>query len=500
MKPILNRLIKVAFLIAFLGSPLITSGTSVIHLDGHAKLHFRFCYQELVGYTMDVSSNIPPCLVVYNIKTRSIVWQRRIEHVYSDLNLMPDGTLFMIDMQFLYQVNIQDGVTLRTIDLESLSWPITTRPKNPYILKLEEAEESLSSREMTKEVKDYLLKLGETKRELTAWLKWRTQFTLEQITPTLFFIQRRSHSGLGGFSAIMTEDWIIYNFTNNNIVQSGLGAKLAGRGASDEIILYDSSQDYDRLFTFKNGASLNIGKILSTDHPDWRLGSQSKLWTGGHSHDKRYLINFEQQIENDNTAGIIEKEHYAIYDSRTNQLAYLELEPVKEYYTHLVLQKTNLVRYSYYASSETNPAPLYIESFDFRGNSIAKITFPGAAQNRLLRFQGRTTQDDLIFTDFISAGGTDTENHYTVTGCVFVVEVPSLRIKANHKLPATQGLGFKAVSDTDQTVQVEGNIDIQFMKTDSLPHQFIVRCLDVYSGKELWRFKKDVVIQKQKNP
>lgn len=82
---------------------------------------------------------------------------------------------------------------------------------------------------------------------------------------------------------------------------------------------------------------------------------------------------------------------------------------------------------------------------------------------------------------------------------MFVVEIPSLKIKVTHQLPVIQGgLNIKAVEDTDQIVQVQGNIDLETMKTESQPHQFIVRGMDVYSGKELWRFKEDVVIRKIK--
>jgi len=521
MKPNLKLVTSFAFLIVLLVSTLTTKGTSIsdIHLDGYAHLRFRFCRQELVGYTTEVTSNIPPCLVVYNLKTSNIAWQHKIDSIYTDLQVMPDGTLLLVDNHFLRQLNIQDGKTLRTIDLELLSWPITERPKHPYILGYEKAEESLRSQEMTKDVKDELLKLRAKKNELMIWLAWDTQFTLERITPSLFFVKRRSRQGFGT-SAVESSDWVIYNATNNTVVKSGIGAELVGRGAPDEAILYGFLQEYDRLFTFRNGASLDIDKMLSTGHPGWKLGTESKSWTSGHSHDGRCLISYEQFIANDNTVDETDKEqdvfsfsgniisqkddskdHYALYDSRTQQLTYLDLDRVKGHCTRLVLHNTNLVRYSYCASSETNPVPFFIESLDFTGKSIAKLTIPSTSQNRRLWFCGRSTQGELIFVDSSSVGNRLEEETYSQAKRIFVIEAPSLKIKAQYQIPAAHGsLNYDKDDNADKIIQVEGHVDIQHMKNDTQPHQFIVRCLDLYSGNELWSFKRDVIIQKQKSP
>jgi hypothetical protein len=95
--------------------------------------------------------------------------------------------------------------------------------------------------------------------------------------------------------------------------------------------------------------------------------------------------------------------------------------------------------------------------------------------------------------------GSCAEDPQTATGGVVVVEIPSLRIKAEHRFPVDPGeFHIKALSNSDQIVHVIGNEQFPKMYSESQPHQFIVRGMDVYSGKELWRFKEDVVIRKKK--
>jgi hypothetical protein len=501
MKPIIKRLLSLACLFTLLGFPLITRGTSIIHRDGYAKLSISFYHKELVGYTMDVSGDQSPYLVVYNHKNNKVAWRRKINYLYADVHVTTDGTLFLQDQHFLYQINVNDGRTLKAIDLAPLSWPPTTLPKDRRIVSLEEREKELNKKELTEEEKEELVKLREVLRELTARLVWETRYTLELLTPTTLFIHRRLLRGFGCTRDIYT-DWIVQDLNNNSALQSGSGAEFAGRVSPEEIILNEFAHENEHLFNIKNGASRDIGKMLSADRPGWRIWPQSYGLLKELSHDQRCLINFEQQIENDNNAGITDKKHYALYDSRTEKFTYLDLNHVNEHCTSLLLHSTNVVRYSSSLSyeSKTNPSPLWIESYDFTGKRIAKTTLSVTAQDRHLWFSGRTTKGDLIFTDYVSYGGTGAEDPYTVTGGVFVVEVPSLKIKATHQLPVVQGgLNIKAVENTDQFVQVQGNIDLETMKTESQPHQLIVRGLDVYSGKELWRFKEDVVIRKLKD-
>lgn len=502
MKSIINRAISIAFVVTVLGFPLATRGTSVIHLDGYAKLSIVFCHQELVGYTMDISGDKSHDLIVYNSKNNEVVWRRKIDTWLVDARVTADGTLFLLDEHFIYQISVNNGKTRNAIDLRTLSWPPTTLPKDRRIVSLEEREEELNKKELTEEEKEELVKLREIKKIMTAWLVWETRYTLEQLTPSTFFIQRTFFQGFG-CSRTEVKNWIIFNFTNNNVMQSGTGAELVGRVSPEESILFEFAYENERLLTMQKGVSRDIGKILSADRPGWRIGAESRGWPNKLIHDQRCLINFEQQVENGNNAGITDKKHYALYDSRAGRFTYLDLESMTGHCTRLVLHSTNVVRYSSSLSfeSKTNASPLWIESYDLTGKSIAIKTLSGTTTDRrLLWFQGRTTKGDLTFTDSISYGGTGAADPYSVTGGVFVVEVPSLKIKATHQLPVIQGgLDIKAVEDTDQIVQVQGNIDLGTMKTASQPHQFIVRGMDVYSGKELWRFKEDVVIRKLKD-
>jgi hypothetical protein len=450
---------------------------------------------------MDVSGDKSPYLVVYNHKNNKVAWRRKINYLYADVHVTTDETLFLLDEHFLYQINVNDGRTLKAIDLAPLSWPPTTLPKHRLIKGMEELEAELNRKELTEEEKVDLLKVRELKRELTARLVWETRYTLELLTPATLFINRTLSQYFGCTRDIYTH-WIVQELNSHNVLQSGSKAGLVGRVSPEEIILIGFDDENERLFTMRKEGARDIGKLLSADHPGWRIWSRSYGWREELSHDKRCLINFDQPIENENNTGITDKEHYALYDGRTGRFKYLDLEPITGHYTSLVLHGTSLVRYSHSAvfDGKTNSSPLWIESYDLTGKRITKTTLSVTAQDRHLWFRGRTAKGDLIFTDYISYGGTGAADPYSETGGVFVVEVPSLKIKATHQLPVIQGgLDIKAVEDTDQIVQVQGNIDLETMQTESQPHQFIVRGLDVYSGKELWRFKEDVVIRKLKD-
>ena len=501
MKPIIKRLLSFAFLFTLLGFPLVTRGTSIMHLDGYAKLNICFCYKDLVGYTMDISGDTSHNLVVYNTRRKNVEWRRKVSTWLLKTLVTDDGQLLLVDGHSLYQINVLDGKTQNAIDLKTLPWPPTVLPKDRLSKGLEEREKELIKKALSEVEKEELAELRKLKLLLAKQLNWNTAYTLELVSHAALFIHR-TRSQTYGCTRNEGTDWILQDLNKNRMLQSGSWATFIGKVSPEEIILFEFPDDNERLLTIGKGGSRDIGKILSSDRPGWSLRYVSQGWHDELLHNQRCLIKFKQQTEFDNNVAIADKEHYALYDNRTGRFTYLSLEPIKEHYTRLVLHSTHVVRYSRHLSfeSETNASPLWIESYDLTGKRIAKTTLSGTAQDRHLWFHGRTKEGDLIFEDSISYGGTGAENPYTVTGGVFVVEIPSLKIKATHQLPVIQGgLNIKPVEDTDQIVQVQGNIDLETMKTESQPHQFIVRGLDVYSGKELWRFKEDVVVRKLKD-
>ena len=500
MKPIINRLITLAFFITLLGHPF-AAHAALIQREGFAELSIRFCHHELVGYTKNISGDKSYDLVVYNSKNNQVAWRRKIDNWFIDARVTDAGALFLLDGHTLYQLNVFDGRTVNVIDLETLAWPPTKKPKELFVGQIQELEERLKVDELQEEDKQSLQnKLDELKR-LSEKFGWKSIYAEVVLTPTTLFLSRQILRKTGCILERNSDDWIALDLATFKQQQAGTDDVFLGYAAPEEIFI-SKLLFPERLITINKGTIRDIGKILASDHPGWSLGSASRGSLEERSHDKRCLINFNQEIKKDNDAGKTDKEHYAVYDSRTGCFTYLDLEPITRYYTSLVLQRTNLVRYSHSAAvdGKTNSSPLWIESCDLTGKRIAKTTLSGTAQDRHLWFQGRTTKGDLIFTDYISYCGTGVEYPYTVTGGVVVVEIPSLKIKATHQLPDIQGgLDIKAVENTDQIVQVQGNRDLKTMKSESQPHQFIVRGMDVYSGKELWRFKEDVVIRKLKD-
>jgi hypothetical protein len=523
MKPILHHLIKFAFLVLMVNFPLDTRALSPaqIHLEGYAKLGVHFHHQDLIGYTMEVSGDESPCLIVYNLRKHKVEWRRELTNTYATVYVSPDGTLYLLDKNYLYQLNIDNGKMLCDTDLNKLPWPQKSLPKHDIILKLEAAEAELSQKIPTDEEKMELARLRECIRELNARLVWETEYTIQQLSPSNFYIQRTLNRRLGCIGD-MHANYIIRDFYKNSTLQSGFMGEVISRLSPEESILLEYClESDDKLLRIKNGVTRDIGTLLSKDRPRWKLGHESRGYSRGLSHDKRCLINYEQYIESDNAVDENSKEddtifkgnatnlkednkyHYALYDSRTELFTYLDLDRTNKHYTSLVLQSTNVIRYSTSISyeSKTNPSTLWIESYDFNGKRTAHMTLSGTiTEDRRLWFLGRTTKDDLVFEDFISYGSAGSKDPYTVTGRVFVVESPSLKIKAQHQLPVCiGGMNITLVPNMDQIVQVDGNIDLETMKNPSQPHQFIVRGIDVYSGKELWRFTEDVTIRKLKS-
>lgn len=498
MKPIIKRLLSLAFLFTLLGQAS-TAHAALIQREGFAELSICFCHQDLVGYTMDISGDTSHNLVVYNSKSNQVAWRRTIGDCFVDTRVTDAGKLFLLDGHTLYQLNVFDGKPVNVIDLETLAWPPTKKPKELFVGQIQELEERLKVDELQEEDKQSLLKKLDEIKRLAESLGWKSTYALVALTPTTLFLRRQILRNMGCVRDKHSDDWIALDLATFKQQQAGTDDIFLGHVPPDEIILC-APLFSKRLIAINKGAIRDIGKVLSEDRPGWSLGSRSSGWVDELSYDQKCLIHFYQEINSKSDVSKTEKEHYALYDGRTGRFNYLDLEPITGHYTSLVLHNTNLVRYSHSASSETNPSPLWIESYDLTGKRIAKTTLSVTAQDRHLWFSGRTTKGDLIFTDYISCGGTGAEDPYTVTGGVFVVETPSLTIKATHQLPVIQGgLDIKAVENTDQIVQVQGDIDLETMKVKSQPHQFIVRGMDVYSGKELWRFKEDVVIRKLKD-
>jgi hypothetical protein len=507
MKPIREHLMISVFLIALLIPPPRVWAETRIHLDGYASLYFLFAYQDIIGCEVEVSGDKSKYLLAYNRRTKNVSWRRQIDQLLFNPCVSDNGKYFFIEDNYLHCINVLDGKALHVIDLRTLQWPPIPEPDNRTSRELTEIMDELRSPELSPKYRQALT--NETKaleeklieeRQNAANAPIEIWYPTLALTPTSVFIGRRISIGdkYHPEPKLDADDWILLDLDTYKFKRSGEGERIFGRVSPNEFILGTKNSD-DRLESLKNNTVKDIKHILDKDRPGWSLRSSNALFEECSSHDNRCLIDFFQHSRDDSATIKADWEHYALYDSRTENFSYLDLEPIKGDYTSLALQNTNLVRYSSSTSGETNSSSLWIESLDLNGNRISHMTLSDPGKHHYLSFCGRTTKGDVIFSDSCIYDGSCVEDPQTATGGVVVVEIPSLRIKAEHRFPVDPGeFHIKALSNSDQIVHVIGNEQFPKMHSESQPHQFIVRGMDVYSGKELWRFKEDVVIRKKK--
>jgi hypothetical protein len=481
-----------------------------IHLDGYAHLYVVFSYQDIIGCEVEVSGNKSHYLLAYNTRTKNVSWRRQIGQSLYDPSVSDKGKLFFIEGNYLHCINVLDGKALHVIDLRTLQWPPIPEPDDRTSRILSELRDELKEpklspvykQELKNEIKALEWKLIE-ERQNAANAPIEIWYPTLALTPTSVFIGRRISIGSKYYPEpkLDADDWILLDLDTYRFKRSGEDERIFGRVSPDEFIL-GKQYSSDRLSCLKNNTIMDIKHILDKDRPGWSLRSSHVLLKEWASHDNRWLIEFIQHSRDDSATIKADWEHYALYDSRTENFSYLDLEPIKGVYTDLFILSTNLVRYSRTTSGETktNSSFVWIESIDFKGNRVAHRTLSDNGKYRYLSFSGRTTKGDVIFSDSSTYYGSCAEDSTTATGGVVVVEIPSLRIKAGHRFPVDPNdFHIESLANTDLIVQVQGDIDFAIMKTESQPHQFIVRGMDVYSGKELWRFKEDVVIRKLKD-
>ena len=509
MKSIRDHLLISIFLIAMLMPIPRVWATMRIHRDGYAHLYVVFSFQDIIGCEVEVSGNKSKYLLAYNTRTKNVSWRRQIDQSLYAPSVSDKGKLFFIEGNYLHCINVLDGITIHVIDLRTLQWPPFPEPDDSTSRILGELRDDLKDPNLSQEFKQTLrdeIKTFEWKlideRQNAANAPIEIWYPTLVLTPTSVFIGRRISIGskYNPEPKLDTEDWILLDLDTYKFKRSGEGERIFGRVSPDEFIL-GAQYSSDRLSSLKSNTIKDLKHILDKDRPGWSLRSSHVLLEEWASHDNRWLSEFIQHSRDDSATIKADLEHYALYDSRTENFSYLDLEPIKGDYTDLFILSTNLVRYSRSTSGDTktNSSSLLIEVYSLQGQRINQKLYHDYGHYRSLDIAGRTTKGDLVFTDQSYYGGTGMGYPYAATGGVLVVEIPSLKIKATHQLPIIQGrLDIKAVENTDQIVLVQDNIDFQSMKTDSLPHQFIVRGMDVYSGKELWRFKEDVLIRKLK--
>jgi hypothetical protein len=510
MKPIREHLLISVFLIALFIQPPRVWADMRGHLDGYAHLYVIFSYQDIIGCEVEVSGDKSPYLLAYNTRTKNVSWRRQIDKRLFDTCVNDKGQLLFIEGNYLHCINVLNGKAIHVIDLRNLQWPPIPKNDDSTSRMLAELKDVIKEPKLPPEDKQYLKdeikRLEEQlieERKIAANTPKEIVYPTLALMPTSVLIERRIliSSKYNSEFKQDAEDWILLDLDTYTLKRSGEGERIFGKVSPEELIL-GSPNSNNRLSSLKNNTIKDFKHILDKDRPGWSLRSSIALFEESSSHDNRCLIDFRQQIRDDNNTVKQDWEHYALYDSRTGGFTYLDLDPRKEYYTNLLLQNTNLVRYSRCTSlnAKTNSSSLWIESLDLSGNCISHMTLSGAENHRYFSFCGRTTKGDVIFSDSSNYGGSLAEYPYTATGGVVVVEIPSLRIKAQHRFPQDSAdLYIESQANTDQIVHVIGNDRIPKMQSESQPHQFIVRAMDVYSGKELWRFTEDVVIRKLKN-
>jgi hypothetical protein len=510
MKPIREHLLISVFLIALLIPPPRVWAETRIHLDGYASLYFLCAYQDIIGCEVEVSGDKSPYLLAYNTRTKNVSWRRKIDHLLFNPCVSDKGKFFFIEDNYLHCINVLNGKTLHVIDLRTLHWPPIPEPDNWISREFSEIMDELRTSDLSPEYRQALKnEIKALEERLIEERQNATSATIEiwyptlALTPTSLFIGRRISIATtrDPKPKLHSEDWILLDLDTYKFKRSGEGERIFGRVSPEELILGKPSSS-DFLSSLKNNTTKDMKPILDKDRPGWSMRFSNVLSEELASHDNRCLIEFIQHSKDDSATIKADWEHYALYDSRTENFSYLGLEPIKGDYTDLFLLSTNLVRYSRCSSesTKTNSSFVWIESLDFKGNRVARRILSDIATYRYFSFCGRTTKSDVVFSDSSMYDGSCAEDPQTATGGVVVVEIPSLRIKAEHRFPVDPGeFHIKALSNSDQIVHVIGNEQFPKMYSESQPHQLIVRGLDVYSGKELWRFKEDVVIRKLKD-
>jgi hypothetical protein len=484
-------------LLAVFVCPPVVRGTTLIPCDGFACMYAIHAQDDFMICTMRLSGDTNRYLLAFSTAAGKAAWRRKTGDWVFQVVPGTKGEFFFIDDATLHRCRLSDGSTIDTLNLGSLQWPAFDVPQTRLPGTAERLRQLLAEKpDMTEADKKDLREMIQ-RVERAGGLKTDFRYYSLVLTPSTLFFWRSVTCWEDGCVRMRMPQWIAVDRATHAVRRAGTSEAFIGKVADDCVLLGDSTES--TLLLFDKGQSRVVGQDVLQGRKPWRLYTSFPTPSQTAScHSNQCLIEFRQQVD----GGLLSNVNAcAVYNGATSSFTCINPEWKPAGQTGWVLHGSNVVQYLQ-CSPDTNATTLAMESYDMQGNRIARMALPGVNCRQHLVFQGTTSRGDLVFLDDTYYGSEFLGEPNSVTGAVLVVEAPSLAVKARHSLNAGAApqmqLSCYVPPDTDQIVQVLGNGELYKMEKETQTHPFVIRALDVYSGKERWRIREDAVVRKIK--
>ena len=518
-------LVPFALLPAWHACPPAACGADPMPYYGDANMHIALSQDEIIVCSMRLSgeTNRPSAsftsshtsrgvrqenedshsLVAFNTKTGKVAWRRRTQNWIFAMEAGSKGEIFFIDASNLYRCRLSDGSTIDTLDLGSLKWPSFEAPEERTPDTIRRLRETLAEPDLKEEAKavfEVRLKRIEQSGGMKTYFKYYNLI----LTPYTMFVWRYVSCQELDQVRMCIMQWVAADRNTREVRLSGTEEEYVGRLSEDRVILGDGSED-SRLMLVEKGKMRVIGSAFLQGKKPWcLLTTFPPPEATAICHNSQCLIEFRQATFDHTWATML---GCAVYNGANDTFSWIAPQWKPAGQIGWVLHGSNVVQYISSCGGSTNAITLGMESYDMQGTRIAHRDLAWEDNRRSLAFRGKTSRGDLVFSDTAyygvpeAWGGADI---MTVTGSVMVVEVPSLALKARYNVtdgesPQRQ-ISLRMLTQTNQVLQLFGSRYGFKMEKETQPHSFVIRALDVYSGKELWRMREDVTIIGRRSP
>jgi hypothetical protein len=490
-------------------------------LEGFATL-------DVVAGTDDVAmatvahSGARATLFAYDTKTKRVMWRRRLRRNYARVSLAGDE-FFMVDADILSANELATGKQIWAFDLTRVKRRPWRKEKVAALARrIEKLQKTLDDRKdlSNEEALNLRARMAESRLDMEV-LK-RKQAILDELENDLgksfgvgFQYGRPLCSGshIVVFRAMVSDlpcqargifsDWVAVDRATGKSVSTEECEWL--RKAGDTIIFESPARDQDkRLCTIRDGNVTDITKKITGGIHGWYVDSFYAMATIQTSVGNTCMFGFSR-------TGLAGKTDVAVFRATDATVRFIQPDHKKAKGTNVewVLLPDHVLRFSRHHWDGRPDTVLWIESYDLDGKLLKarEITRKSDKNQsyRCLDFAGTTPRGDVLVMDYTYSSRQTADDDVECSGTLapsrvdlLVMGIPDLAIKRTVGL-STNGCTFHDVyarRQSDVVYQVLGNVEWSRMRKDVHPHELILRAVDVYSGKELWRHVEKVEVKK----
>jgi hypothetical protein len=452
-----NHLLWLALIVCLSALPALAQ---MVHVDGYTEACFVAASQKVVVFSKSVSGSEAADLLALDAKDGRLLWQKKTERVVGDGLAATDGFLYLTAGDVLQKRTIASG---NIVWLQNLAKIPQQKPPPPsrYHVVSQKLLEWIGVKHRAPATVVFTLK------PKPSYYTYKLGLSAGKL-----LVMREAMERSGCMVSKCFNDWLLFDEQSGHFQKGGPG-EYVGTAGETKLLVND-----DGLFVFRNGRMRTVsGSRLQSASVS---PMSTSLESGQYSFGDRCLF---QVLGEQGTA-------MAIFDDRTGRVSQFP-EPM----THTneqsswVLLGSNMIRYAQceriWLDEHRSKGQPWFESYDFKGNlkKATEIRFATPRDDYWVSFEGW------------GDGGT----LFKVDNWIYQLEPVGLRlVRVSSPVPTVtpKGTWNSTRRLGSRTYQIDGNIMIEQMNSNTRPHDLVFTALDEPGQRIVWRHVEKVLIQK----